>query len=151
MALHLSPPSESPKPAARRTPQRPAAHDQCHLKRSPLRLEGAPPRYYLSGASRDLTTDFDNVHIPFHWDRAVSKENEPLLGAGCFAVRPKIPPNPNAKRRKPSLPLRWYRSSACISPPLRKHSARGKEIPHERPAELPSVASSDRFRPPLAI
>lgn len=26
-----------------------------------------------------------------------------------------------------------------------------KGTPHERPAELPSVTSSDRFRPPLAI
>lgn len=65
-------PLRAPSPPLDGRPQRPAAHDQCHLKRSPLRLEGAPPRYYLSGASRDLTTDFDNVHIPFP------------LGSRCF-------------------------------------------------------------------
>jgi hypothetical protein len=85
-------PLRAPSPPLDGRPRDRLAHDQCHLKRSPLRLEGAPPRYYLSGASRDLTTDFDNVHIPFHWDRAVSKELKTTTRSRLFCGPSEGPP-----------------------------------------------------------
>lgn len=91
-------PLRAPSPPLDGRPKDRLAHDQCHLKRSPLRLEGAPPRYYLSGAGRDLTTDFDNVHIPFHWDRAVSKELKTTTRSRLFCGPSEGPPQSECQR-----------------------------------------------------
>lgn len=146
-------PLRAPSPPLDGRPRDRLAHDQCHLKRSPLRLEGAPPRYYLSGASRDLTTDFDNVHIPFHWDRAVSKELKTTTRSRLFCGPSEGPP-PIRMPKGGSLAYLFDGTEVqpVSLPPSGNTQLGGKKrTPHERPAELPSVASSDRFRPPLAI